>query len=282
VQLKLPNLYLFFNNKFYPSDTPIFIADNKAFRYGLLVFETMRYSNGQLFFWEAHFNRLEKAAQLLGIVFPKYFTAPILKQHILKLVEKNKLAHARIRVTLCKGGGGLFENEVDAFNVLVETYPLPNPLYSINSNGLDICLYTDMQKTTDAVSNYKTGNHLIYQLAAQYAKNNKCNEALIGNIHNHYCDSTISNLFIVKENVIYTPPLSDGCIDGIMRNYILQKEKNIQEQSLDTAAILNADEVFLTNTVRGIQWVKQLNSKKFTATVCSQLFEKIIAPLNQQ
>ncbi len=275
-------MYLFFNNKFYDITTPILLAESKAFRYGELIFETIRFANNKIHFLPQHYIRLQNAANLLQINFPKLFNEKILELHLLSLIKKNNLQEARVRVTIFKGEGGLFENEENAFNILIESYTLPNPEYVINSNGLDVCFYKDIKKTTDTFSNYKTGNHLIYNQSALYAKAQKCNEAIVFNIHNQICDTTISNIFIIKDNYICTPPILDGCINGIMRNYILAHEKGIQEKSISENDILNADEVFVTNTIKGIQWVKQIEEKKYNCTKTIQLFKQLVIPLNKQ
>jgi branched-chain amino acid aminotransferase len=274
-------LYLFFNNKFYDSTTPIIVAESKAFRYGELIFETIRYSNHQIYFLPQHFIRLQNVAQLMEIKFPKHFTEKIVELHILSLLKKNSLTEARIRLTIFKGEGGLFENDDMAFNILIETYPLPNPDFKLNNNGLDLCFFTDIKKTTDKYSNYKTGNHLIYNQSALYAKQLKCNEALVYNINNHICDSTIANVFIIKDGNIFTPPLQNGCIDGIMRGFVLSKVNGIVQKSITENDILQADEVFVTNTIKGIQWVKQIGDKKYSFERIAKLFDQVISPLNK-
>ena len=265
-------MYIFFNNKFYEKTIPIIATDSKAFRYGELVFETIRVQNNNILFYKNHFERLQKSAALLFINFPPLFTQNLLQLHIEATLKKNKLSNARVRVTLFKGNGGLFENDSNALNVLIETYTLPNLKYEFNSNGLDICFYETMLKTLDVYSNYKTGNHLIYAMAAHYAKLQKCNEAIVLNTNNSIADTTISNLFIIKNNCIYTPPISEGCIDGIFRTIVIQNLNTVQQKILTKADVLNADAVFVTNTIKGIQWVKQIENKNFDAVLVEKIW----------
>jgi branched-chain amino acid aminotransferase len=278
----LLNLYLFFNNHFYENDHPVIRAESKAFRYGELVFETIRFQNGVPLFLNEHFNRLKKAASLLQIQFPKHFSSTVLQKAIEELLQKSGLLTARVRITLFKGNGGLFEDQPNVFNLLIESYRLQQPFYELNSNGLDICFFDFVKKTKDIYSNYKTGNHLIYNLAAQFTKKNKCNEAVIFNTDGNVCDASISNIFIVKQDEVFTPPLSDGCIDGIFRNYLLNSHPEIIEQSLTEDDLFNADEIFLTNTVRGMQWVKNLDGKQFHNTHTVRIFNAYVMPLNEQ
>jgi branched-subunit amino acid aminotransferase/4-amino-4-deoxychorismate lyase len=194
------------------------------------------------------------------------------------------LNNCRVRVTISKGNGGLFDIEENAFQLLIENYPLPQEAYELNENGLVIGFYDNIKKTTDAFSNYKTGNHLIYNMAAAFSKKQKWNEAFVSNCNNHVCDSTISNIFIVTKETIVTPPLTDGCIDGIMRQYLVQQfqEKNIgfRQDSLTKEAILNADEVFVTNCTMGIKWVKQVENKTYITSKAATLFHECLVPLN--
>lgn len=273
-------MYLFYNQKYHLANTPIIPASSKALRYGELVFETIKYSHNKLFFVEHHYNRLIQAANLLQLNIPIHFTQKILEQNINNLLAKNKLSTARVRVTLHKGEGGLFENDEKATNLLIETYNLPTPNYEWNSNGLDICLYSAIKKTIDTYSNYKTGNYLVYNMAALYAKQQKCNEAILLNTNNKVCDGTISTIFLVKNNTLITPPLSDGGVAGIMRQHIINHTQTIQ-QSITINDVITADEVVLTNVIKGLQWVKQFEDKKYENNYLLQLYNQIIVPLNQ-
>jgi branched-chain amino acid aminotransferase len=277
-------LYLFFNNKFYEATTPIIIADDKNYRYGESVFETMKCYKGKILFFELHFERLLKALALLQIQVPKHFKPQVLEDTIRQLTKKNKLNNCRVRVTISKGNGGLFEIDEKGFQLLIENYPLPQEAYEFNENGLVTGFYDAMQKTTDAFSNYKTGNHLLYNMAALHAKQQKWNEAFVSNTNHTICDSTISNIFMVKDDSITTPPLTDGCIAGVMRQYLISQfiEKGIafQEKSISKETLLTADEVFVTNCTMGIKWVKQVAEKTYTTSKAAQLFQECIVPLN--
>ncbi len=269
-------MQIFFNNKFYESTTPVIATDSKAFRYGELVFETIRVQNKKILFFESHFERLQNAATLLHFNLPKLFTAPILQKHIEVTLAKNNLKTARVRVTLFKGNGGLFENEESTLNLLIETYTLPTSNYEFNSNGLDICFYDSMQKPIDTFSNYKTGNHLIYTMAAHFAKQQKCNEAIVSNINGTIADTTISNIFIIKNEKICTPPITDGCVDGIFRKYVIEKIGTVVQESITKNDVLIADAVFLTNTIKGMQWVKRIENTQYESTAVEKLFTKIV------
>ncbi len=277
-------MYLFFNNKFYETTTPIIIADDKNYRYGESVFETMKCYKGKILFFDLHFERLLKALSLLQIQVPRHFKPQVLEDTIRQLTKKNKLTNCRVRVTISKGHGGLFEIDEKGFQLLIENYPLPQEAYEFNENGLVTGFYDAMLKTTDTFSNYKTGNHLLYNMAALYAKQQRWNEAFVSNINYNICDSTISNIFIVKNDTITTAPLTEGCIAGVMRQYLLNQFLDhgiaFKEQAITKEDILMADEVFVTNCTMGIKWVKQVGEQTYITSKAAQLFEAYIRPLN--
>jgi branched-chain amino acid aminotransferase len=275
-------MYFFFNNKLYTNEQNVISNESKAFRYGVSVFETMKWANGQIVFFDQHVERLFAAANALQITIPKLFTAPIILIHIKKLVEKNSLDTARVRLTIFNGNGGLFDPNDDTFNVLIETYTLSQTEYKLNENGLDLCIYDEIYKPINFLSAYKTGNHLLYVFAAQYAKSQKCNEAIICNQNQQICETTISNLYILKDNQIITPPVTDGCINGVLRNKLLELNPNIQEQNITKEMVLAADAVFISNTIKGIQWVKKVEHISYSFDKVATVANKLISSINEE
>ena len=133
----------------------------------------------------------------------------------------------------------------------------------LNSNGLIIDVYPDARKVCDQFSNIKSNNFLPYVMAALYAKNIKVNDCLLLNNFDRIADSTIANIFFIKDAVIYTSPLSEGCVAGVMRRFIIEKFSSkfaIIEKPFSIDELQNADEVFLTNSIKGIRWVKQFRN----------------------
>ncbi|HJS53971.1 MAG TPA: aminotransferase class IV, partial [Chitinophagaceae bacterium] len=130
----------------------------------------------------------------------------------------------------------------------------------------------------DVFSNLKSANYLPYVMAAVWVKENKFDDALILNHHNRICDATIANVFWIKDAKIFTPPLSEGCVAGVMRKNILDLRLQIadlglhlEESELAPGDLLNADEVFLTNVTTGIRWVRQCGNKVYRSTITHKL-----------
>ncbi|MBL0147083.1 MAG: aminotransferase class IV [Chitinophagaceae bacterium] len=194
------------------------------------------------------------------------------------MAKKNKhQKFARIRLSVVRGNGGLYDAENHNPNYIVQTWALPDGKGTLNQNGLVLNIYKEALKSCDAFSNLKHNNFLPYTMAALFAKKNNCNDALVLNGYNRICDSSIANVFIVKDEIIYTPPLSEGCIAGVTAAYVIAKLQNslykVIEKPLQINDVLNADEVFLTNSIQNIQWVKQIDNSVYK----NEMIQKIYA-----
>jgi branched-chain amino acid aminotransferase len=131
---------------------------------------------------------------------------------------------------------------------------------------------TNVTKCTDSLSNLKSANGLVYATAARQAKHNKWNDALVYNTQGYIIESAIANLFWVKEGKVYTPPLTDGCIAGVMRRYIIEQMPDVGERSLTLSELLQADEVMLTNAIKGVRWVSNIDDKRYGCEAIKRIF----------
>jgi len=115
-------------------------------------------------------------------------------------------------------------------------------------------------------------------MAAGWAKEKKLNDAFLLNNFNRLADATIANVFIVKDGKVKTPSLSEGCVSGVMRRHLLacMRKENIpvEETQIETEEIFEANEIFLTNAVNGIRWVKQCGKSNYNLQLAKYLFEK--------
>lgn len=277
--------YVSLNGKLLPEQEPVLLAANRGYRYGDGLFETMKMINGKIMLSEYHFERLFAGLVLLQFEIPKFFTAEKIQEHVLALCKKNSCEHlARIRLSVFRGNGGLYD-ENKTLEYLVECWPLNESVNSLNENGLAIGVYTDARKSCDRFSNLKSANFLIYAMAALYAKENKWNDSLLLNTNNRICDSTIANLFWIKDEKIFTPPLSEGCVNGVMRRYLVNELPGagytIEQNTASIADLENADEIFLTNAINGIRWVREFRGNTYPntkVTAIHQRFSTILLP----
>jgi branched-chain amino acid aminotransferase len=269
--------FINYNGKIYESSTPIITAGNRGLRYGDGLFETIRCKNGSPIFIDEHLSRLWNGLKLLNFEIPKLFSPDLLEKEINAILLKNKLKDARIRLSVFKGQGGLYDPENAYPNYLLETFSLKESSNSLNQNGLQCGIFSETKKIADKFSNIKHNNFLPYILGAAFAKKNRLNDAIILNEHNNICDSTLANIFIVKNKKIYTPALSEGCIAGVMRNFVIQSLRNtewsVTECTVTSEFLYDADEVFFTNAIRTIRWVAGIDDHSYGFFITSEVFE---------
>ena len=238
---------------------------------------------GKLLLADFHMERLFSTLAMLQFQPPAYFTPAYLIDLIQQLALKNnhnKLA--RIRLTIYRGDGGLYDVPNHFPHYLIQTWELNPANNQFNENGLDIGVYTAAKKSYDQFSSLKTNNFLAYAMAAIWVKQQKLNDAILLNHFDRVADATIANVFIVHEGVIKTPPLTEGPIGGVMRRYLLSqlREANmpVTETPISLQDLHNAAEIFLTNSIYGIRWVKQLGENGYTNQLARLVHKKIIHP----
>jgi branched-chain amino acid aminotransferase len=254
--------------------------NNRAFQYGDSLFETILAVNSELPFFKDHYARLIAGMKTLKYTVPPAFTMQYLKELILKLLRKNKLFKtARIRLQMYRAPGGLYTPESNAAEYIITCREASTDQLKINSEGLNIKAYTDIRKPVNALSSYKTGSALLYILASEYKKQTGADDVLLLNTEGHVAESTSSNIFVVKKHQIFTPPLSEGCTDGVMRRAImsiaLEEKIMIRELPLRLQDVMRSDEVFLTNAVNGIRWVVALDEKRYYSKMSKYLSKQL-------
>jgi len=268
--------FINYNGKFIDDSNPIIQANNRGFRFGDGVFETMKFKKGKIIFLDEHLSRLWQGLKRFQFDLPKLFTPDYLESQILALIQKNKHNAARIRLTIFRGNGGLYDPENLHPNFIIESWNLPETNGDLNENGLQCILFKDALKSVDAFSNLKHNNYLPYLMGALQAKKMKCNDAIIFNTNLNICDSTIANVFLIKKNIIYTPALSEGCIAGIMREFIINELRkndiNVIEQSITETDLANADEVFLTNSIYNMRWVSAIDNFSYQNKMTREIY----------
>lgn len=261
--------------------TPLVSADNRGLRYGDGVFETIRLEDGRMPLAAYHFDRLFSSLQTLGFETGALFTRERLEREILELAEKNRhSALARIRLMVFRGDGGLYEG-IQSLNYAIQSWALPESFRELNSNGLVIDIFPEARKSTDRFSNLKSANYLPYILAARFAKENKLNDSLVLNTNDRIADSTIANIFMYKGGKYLTPPLTEGCVDGVMRRFLLAQMPSwgyeVAETPLSPSDLNEAEHLFLSNAIHGIRWVGRVGEKTFNPGFSHQLFAKCAA-----
>jgi branched-chain amino acid aminotransferase len=272
--------FINFNGSILSSDQQIFPVSNRGFRYGDGLFESMRYMNGVLKFPDLHIDRVQKGMKVLKLDNSSYIDSWFLREKVDELARRNKTGpDARLRLTIFRDSGGLYSPESNKMAYILESQNMDDSQYTFNKKGLIIDVYDELTKPVNILSNLKTCNSLVYVLAGIFKNQNALDEVMILNQHGFLCESISSNVFVVYDRKLYTPSLNEGCIGGVMRQVVMRlaKENGIElvEAQVNPDILNEADEVFITNAARGIQWVMGYHNKRYFNEVSKFLSEKL-------
>lgn len=269
---------LLFNGEIKDADAPLFSGRNRSFRYGDGLFESMRMLNGKLSFSKKHMQRLLTGVQLLQLRLPDNFLSNSLDVWAKKLADANSNPPgARLRLSVFRNDGGYYAPESNEASWLLELWPMEQDTYVINEKGISIELYQDIRKPINKLSTLKTANSELYVLASLHATAMNVDDAILINQNGNVIEGTGSSLFAVKNGVLYTAPLSEGCVAGVMRAMVMEiAQANriaVYEVPLPLSILLNSDEIFLTNAVKGITWVGAYRQKRYFSQTARKLNE---------
>ncbi|MBL0329137.1 MAG: aminotransferase class IV family protein [Bacteroidetes bacterium] len=272
--------YINHNGNFVLSDAPIVTANNRSFRYGDALFETIRLANYNPQFLKEHLQRLTAGMEVLKMEKHPNLNTVFIEHAILELAQKNNVtSDGRVRLTIYRNEGGLYAPSDNKVSFVVEVYPIEEKGYVLNQKGFTVDLFTEFKKAQNALSSIKSANSAIYVMAGINKINNKLDECLLLNDKHHIIEGISSNIFAVKNGVLYTPPVSDGCVDGVMRRKIIEiaqaNKIAVYEISVMQNVLLGADELFLTNTINGIRWVVAYKQKRYFNDTSQRLTQKL-------
>ncbi len=217
---------------------------------------------------------------VLRMNVPAEFRTENIKALINELLEQNHiLENARIRLTVFRNEGGYYAPETNDISFLIETETLDTKGYELNQKGLWVDIYADIKKQINKLSNIKSTNALHYVMAGLAKQSMNLDECLLVNDNGFICEAISSNIFVVKNGTLFTAPLSEGCVAGIMRKHVLnlahQHKILYFENQITINTLMNGDELFLTNSIRGIQWVGQFKHKYYTNKTAQFFTEKL-------
>ncbi|MBI2257420.1 MAG: aminotransferase class IV [Flavobacteriia bacterium] len=260
------------NNGFIvPNEGATIQTGNRSYLYGDGLFESIRIINGKAINLNNHYQRLMKGAKALKMSIPAHFTVDFFDYKIKELIHKSEIKKGgKCKISIDRANGGTFFPETNEVSYFIEVYPYEANLFELNSRGLEIDLYSDLKKQINFLSNFKTKNGLHYVMTAIASKERKLDDLLIFNDQGGLIESSNSNFFIVSNGVLYTPGLEEGCLAGTMRmqiiNIAVKNNIKVYECKILPQNLLAADEIFLTNAIRGIQWVGGYRSKRYFNT----------------
>jgi branched-chain amino acid aminotransferase len=255
-----------YNGLFYDVGEPLFSINNRGLKFGDGLFETMKFYNNTILLSNLHFERLYSGLRLLQIDHST-LRQEELEELAYELCKKNNCtALGRVRLSVYRKDGGA--------EFLIEAFPLPAENNQLNEKGWVLGTHPHVRKSIDVFSNSKSISYLPYVLADLYAKQQGLDEALVLNALNKIADGSKTNLFLSKSGELFTPALHQGCVDGVMSKGFIVHQTEINEDDL-----LEADEVFMTNAIRGIRWVQQYQHKLFESGLSTVIYKEVVAPL---
>ncbi|TDE07828.1 aminotransferase class IV [Flavobacterium sandaracinum] len=269
-----------FNGTIVSQDDNI-LTENRAFLYGDGVFETVKIINNKILFLEDHYFRLMSSMRVVRMEIPMNFTMEYLEEQILSVVATNGCsASARARITVYRNDGGYYLPQNNTISFLIHSQPLENTLYAIEKKNYEVDLYKDFYITKQLLSSIKTTNKIINITGSIFADENGLDNCLLLNDSKNVVEALQGNLFMLVGNKLITPPVSEGCLNGVMRRQILNLAKKIGNLEVKEAVISpfdlqKADELFVTNVIKGIQPITQYRKKSFETNTALQLLEKL-------
>lgn len=224
----------------------------RALFYGDALFETCRVFDGKIPLWERHWARLAKGLDRLDMQAPEGWNAAFFRDEILKTADAN----ARVRLTVWRQAGGLYLPEHNRAEFMITAQGLETNHFSWLEPGLELGLCQRVRLPVDEFSNLKTMNAARYAAAAREARDAGWHDGLLLNSRDQICEASASNVFWWEDAQLSTVPLADGCVAGVLRETLLEFARDngllVREKSATFATLQAADEIFLTNAVRGM------------------------------
>lgn len=273
-----------FNGVIQDSNLQLSVA-NRSFLYGDGVFETLKIVDNKILFFEDHYFRLMASMRIIRMQIPMSFTLEYLEEEILKLAAINNIQNsARIRFTVFRNEGGFYLPADNSISYIIQATKIEQSKYQFSKNSFEVDLYKDFVVPKQLLSTLKTANKITHVTASIFAKENHLDSALLINEDKNVIEAANGNIFMLMGNKLITPPISEGCLNGIMRKQIIALAKQIHSIEMIEAPISpfdlqKADELFITNVIVGIQPITKYRKKEFGFMLSIQLLGKLNASI---
>lgn len=269
-----------FNSVLQDSELQLSVS-NRSFLYGDGVFETLKIVDNKILFFEDHYFRLMASMRIVRMEIPMSFTMEYLEEQILKLVSALHIQNsARVRLTVFRNEGGFYLPLTNSVSFIAQAFELESKEYRFLSAKFEVDLYKDFIVPKQLLSTLKTTNKILNVTASIFAKENQLDSCLLLNDTKNVVESTNGNIFMLMDNVLITPPISEGCLNGIMRKQIIRLVKSMDsikfvEKEISPFDLQKAEELFITNVVTGIQPITKYRKKEYQTAFSVQLLEKL-------
>lgn len=269
-----------FNGKIVKDNSNLLI-NNRGFLYGDAVFETVKIVNSKILFLEDHYFRLMSSMRVVRMEIPMNFTMEFLEEQILELAKNKKISHSsRARITVFRNDGGYYLPILNSVSFLISVESLDNQMYLMDKNPYQVELFTDFYITKQLLSSIKTTNKIINVTASIFANENGFDNCLLLNDTKNVVEALQGNIFMLSGNQLITPPISEGCLNGVMRKQIIHLASKIgglevSEEIISPFDLQKADELFITNVIKGIQPITKYRKKEYATALAFKLVQKL-------
>lgn len=257
------------------------LVNNRAFLYGDGVFETLKIVDNKILFLEDHYFRLMSSMRIVRMEIPMNFTMEYMEEQVLSLARANKCeASGRARITVYRNDGGYYLPKSSTISFLINVIPLGNTLYKMEKGTYEVDLYKDFYVSKQLLSSIKSTNKLINITGSVFADENGLNNCLLINDSKNVIEALNGNIFMLMGNKLTTPPVTEGCHNGVMRKQVLAIAKKIEglevsEEPISPFDLQRADELFVTNVITGIQSITKYRKKEFGNKLATDLILKL-------
>ena len=261
------------------------LTNNRGLLYGDSVFETVKILDGKILFVEDHYFRLMASMRIVRMEIPMNFTMEFFEEQILSLAKAENLEKSsRARVTIFRKEGGLYLPKDRNVSFLISVSQLENAVYSIEKENYEVELYKDFIVTKHLLSTIKSSNRLINVTGSIFADENGYDNCLLINDDKNVIEALNGNLFMLMGNKLITPPISEGCLNGVMRKQVLALARKIEtlevvEEPISPFDLQKADELFVTNVIKGIQPITKYRKKEYETKVSKDLLLRLNAQI---
>lgn len=262
------------------------IENNRGFLFGDAIFETIKVNGTKILFLEEHYLRLMASMRICRMEIPMNFTMEFMEEEILKLidVQTHKLSN-RIRFSVFRNADGFYNPTSNDVQFVITCSELASENYVLLPLNYEVELFKDFHVSKHLLSTLKTNNKMLNVVASVFAKENGFDNCLLINEEKNVVEAINGNIFMKMGNQLITPPISDGCLNGIMRKQIIAlatKIENIEmiEKSISPFDLQKADELFLSNVITGIQPITKYRKKEFTSDLTKEIIELLNNTIN--
>ena len=241
-------------------------VQNRAFKYGDAVFDTLKYSQNKVHFIEDHYFRLMSSLRMLRMKIPMNFTLKFYEDEIKKTIAHSKYdKNLRIRVSVYRKDGGLYNPYTNDIDFIIEVNQIKDNPY----DTYEIELFKDFPVYSGLLSTIKTNNRMVNIIASIFTDENNYQNCVLINEKKNIIEANNANIFLINGNKVLTPSIKEGCIFGVLRKKMIELLKeheayDLVETSISPFELLKADEVFLTNSITEIQSVNKYRKKTYT------------------